>query len=160
ARVVAGGGVHAETRYIAPTVLADVTPESAVMDEEIFGPLLPVLRFESLDEVVTQVRAGGKPLAMYVFSNEEATVERLLKETSAGGTVVNNVVLHNVNPHLPFGGVGQSGLGAYHGEAGFKAFSHERAVVRQGRTAFTNLFFPPYRGKAQRLARLASKLFE
>ncbi|MBN8470214.1 aldehyde dehydrogenase family protein [Corallococcus exiguus] len=160
ARVVAGGGVHAETRYIAPTVLADVTPESAVMDEEIFGPLLPVLRFESLDEVVTQVRAGGKPLAMYVFSHEEATVERLLKETSAGGTVVNNVVLHNVNPHLPFGGIGQSGLGAYHGEAGFKAFSHERAVVRQGRTAFTNLFFPPYRGKAQRLARLASKLFE
>ncbi|RKG82243.1 aldehyde dehydrogenase family protein [Corallococcus exercitus] len=160
ARVVAGGGVHAETRYIAPTVLADVTPESAVMDEEIFGPLLPVLRFESLDEVVTHVRAGGKPLAMYVFSHEEATVERLLKQTSAGGTVVNNVVLHNVNPHLPFGGVGQSGLGAYHGEAGFKAFSHERAVVRQGRTAFTNLFFPPYRGKAQRLARLASKLFE
>ncbi|WP_375756129.1 aldehyde dehydrogenase family protein [Corallococcus exercitus] len=160
ARVVAGGGVHAETRYIAPTVLADVTPESAVMDEEIFGPLLPVLRFESLDEVVTHVRAGGKPLAMYVFSHEEATVERLLKETSAGGTVVNNVVLHNVNPHLPFGGVGQSGLGAYHGEAGFKTFSHERAVVRQGRTAFTNLFFPPYRGKAQRLARLASKLFE
>lgn len=87
-------------------------------------------------------------------------MERLLKETSAGGTVVNNVVLHNVNPHLPFGGVGQSGLGAYHGETGFKAFSHERAVVRQGRTAFTNLFFPPYRGKAQRLARLASKLFE
>ncbi|RKG61065.1 aldehyde dehydrogenase family protein [Corallococcus sp. AB011P] len=160
ARVVAGGGVHAETRYIAPTVLADVTPETAVMDEEIFGPLLPVLRFESLDEVVTQVRAEGKPLAMYVFSHEEATVERLLKETSAGGTVVNNVVLHNVNPHLPFGGVGQSGLGAYHGEAGFKAFSHERAVVRQGRTSFTNLFFPPYRGKAQRLARLASKLFE
>ncbi|CAM3386503.1 aldehyde dehydrogenase family protein [Corallococcus sp. ZKHCc1 1396] len=160
ARVVAGGGVHAETRYIAPTVLADVTPEAPVMGEEIFGPLLPVLRFESLDEVVTQVRAGGKPLALYVFSQDEATVERLLTETSAGGTVVNNVVLHNVNPHLPFGGVGQSGVGAYHGEAGFKAFSHERAVVRQGRTAFTNLFFPPYRGKAQRLARLASKLFE
>ncbi|RKH23099.1 aldehyde dehydrogenase family protein [Corallococcus praedator] len=160
ARVVAGGGVHAETRYIAPTVLADVTPEAPVMEEEIFGPLLPVLRFESLDEVVTQVRAGGKPLAMYVFSQDEATVERLLKETSAGGTVVNNVVLHNVNPHLPFGGIGQSGVGAYHGETGFKAFSHERAVVRQGRTSFTNLFFPPYRGKAQRLARLASKLFE
>lgn len=160
ARVVTGGGVHAETRYIAPTVLAEVTTESPVMGEEIFGPLLPVLRFESLDEVVTQVRAGGKPLALYVFSQQEATVERLLKETSAGGTVVNNVVLHNVNPHLPFGGVGQSGLGAYHGETGFKAFSHERAVVRQGRTAFTNLFFPPYRGKAQRLARLASKLFE
>lgn len=160
ARVVAGGGVHAETRFIAPTVLADVTPEAPVMEEEIFGPLLPVLRFESLDEVVTQVRAGGKPLAMYVFTQDEATVERLLKETSAGGTVVNNVVLHNVNPHLPFGGIGQSGMGAYHGEAGFKAFSHERAVVRQGRTAFTNLFFPPYRGKAPRLARLASKLFE
>ncbi|NMO16012.1 aldehyde dehydrogenase family protein [Pyxidicoccus fallax] len=160
ARVVVGGGVDAETRYIAPTVLADVTPESPIMEEEIFGPVLPVLRYESLDEVVGHVRAEGKPLALYVFSQDEATVERVLRETSAGGTCINTVVLHNANPHLPFGGVGQSGLGAYHGETGFRTFSHERAVLRQGRTSLAHLFFPPYTGKAQKLARLASRLFE
>ncbi len=160
ARVVAGGRVDAETRYIAPTVLADVTPDAPIMEEEIFGPVLPVLRYESLDEVVTQVRAGGKPLALYVFSHDEATVERLLQETSAGGTCVNTVVLHNANPNLPFGGVGQSGVGAYHGETGFRTFSHERAVLRQGRAGLAHLFFPPYTDKAQKLARLASRLFE
>ncbi|HZI09509.1 MAG TPA: aldehyde dehydrogenase family protein [Myxococcus sp.] len=160
ARVVAGGRVDAETRYVAPTVLADVTPDAPIMEEEIFGPVLPVLRYESLDEVVTQVRAGGKPLALYVFSHDEATVERLLRETSAGGTCVNTVVLHNANPNLPFGGVGQSGVGAYHGETGFKTFSHERAVLRQGRAGLAHLFFPPYTDKAQKLARLASRFFE
>ncbi|WP_408888254.1 aldehyde dehydrogenase family protein [Myxococcus faecalis] len=160
ARVVVGGSVDAQTRFIAPTVVADVTPDAPLMEEEIFGPVLPVLRYESLDEVVAHVRAGGKPLALYVFSQDDAAVERLIQETSAGGTCVNTVVLHNVNPHLPFGGVGHSGLGAYHGEAGFKAFSHERAVLRQGRTSLAHLFFPPYTGKARKLARLASRLFE
>ncbi len=160
ARVVTGGGLDAESRYIAPTILADVTPDAPIMDEEIFGPVLPVLRFESLDDVVTQLREDGKPLALYVFSQHEATVERLLRETRSGGACVNTVVLHNVNPNLPFGGVGHSGVGAYHGETGFRTFSHERAVLRQGRTSLVHLFFPPYTGKAQKLARLASRLFE
>ncbi|MCP3101010.1 aldehyde dehydrogenase family protein [Myxococcus sp. K15C18031901] len=160
ARVVAGGGVDAETRFIAPTVLADVAPDAPIMEEEIFGPVLPVLRYESLDEVVSHVRAGGKPLALYVFGKDDATVERLLRQTSAGGSCVNTVVLHNANPHLPFGGVGASGLGAYHGETGFRTFSHERAVLRQGRTSLAHLLFPPYTDKARRLARLASRLFE
>jgi aldehyde dehydrogenase (NAD+) len=159
-RLVAGGVVDAGSRYIAPTVLADVTAESAVMEEEIFGPLLPVLRFELLDTVVDAIRGGGKPLAMYIFSQDEEMVERLLRQTSAGGTVVNNVVLHFVNPGLPFGGVGQSGLGAYHGEVGFRELSHARAVLRQGRASLSHFFFPPYTGKAQQLARLASRLFE
>ncbi|MBU8895924.1 aldehyde dehydrogenase family protein [Corallococcus sp. M34] len=160
ARVATGGVADAEARYLAPTLLTDVTPNSPVMGEEILGPVLPVLRFESLDEVVSEVREGGKPLALYVFSQDEQTVQRLLQETSAGGTVINNVALHAANPNLPFGGIGRSGVGAYHGETGFLTFSHERAVVRQGRTTFLHLFFPPYRGKAQKLARLASKMFE
>jgi aldehyde dehydrogenase (NAD+) len=160
ARVVAGGMVDAESRYIAPTVLADVTPEAPIMSEEIFGPVLPVLRYEQLETVVDTIRAGGKPLAMYIFSQDEATVERLMRQTSAGGTVVNNVVLHFVNPDLPFGGVGQSGLGAYHGEVGFRELSHTRAVLRQGRAALAGVFFPPYTDKAKKLARLASRLFE
>ncbi|AGC41981.1 aldehyde dehydrogenase [Myxococcus stipitatus DSM 14675] len=160
ARVVTGGGVDAETRYIAPTVVADVAPDSPLMEEEIFGPVLPVLRYESLDQVVTHVRAGGKPLAFYIFSQDETAVELLLRETSAGGTCINTVVLHNANPHLPFGGVGPSGLGAYHGETGFRTFSHERAVLRQGRTSLSHVFFPPFTGKAMKLVRLASRLFE
>ncbi|ATB45054.1 aldehyde dehydrogenase family protein [Corallococcus macrosporus] len=160
ARVVTGGGVDAESRYIAPTVLADVAPDAPIMAEEVFGPVLPVLRFESLDEVVSHVREDGKPLALYVFSNDEAAVERLLRDTRSGGACINTVVLHNVNPNLPFGGVGTSGLGAYHGEAGFRTFSHERAVLRQGRTSLVHLFFPPFTGKAQKLARLAGRLFE
>ncbi|MBN1206740.1 MAG: aldehyde dehydrogenase family protein [Myxococcaceae bacterium] len=159
-RVVAGGVVDEASRYIAPTLLADVTAEAPVMEEEIFGPLLPVLRFEQLEAVVETIRSGGKPLAMYIFSQDEEVVERLLRQTSAGGTVVNNVIIHFINPNLPFGGVGQSGLGAYHGEVGFRELSHARAVVRQGRAALAQFFFPPYTGKAQQLARLASRLFE
>jgi len=159
-RVVAGGVVDPPSRYIAPTVLADVTAEAPVMEEEIFGPLLPVLRYEQLETVVETIRGSGKPLAMYIFSTDEEMVERLLRQTSAGGTVVNNVILHVVNPGLPFGGVGQSGLGAYHGEAGFRELSHARAVMRQGRASLAQFFFPPYTGKAQQLARLASRLFE
>jgi aldehyde dehydrogenase (NAD+) len=160
ARVVAGGAVDASSRYIAPTVLADVAAGMPVMEEEIFGPLLPVLRYEKLDEALALVREGGKPLALYVFSQDEATVERVLRQTTAGGTVINNVVMQAAHPELPFGGVGDSGTGAYHGEVGFQEFSHARAVVRQGRTSFVHFFFPPYTGKAQKMARLASKLFE
>jgi aldehyde dehydrogenase (NAD+) len=160
ARVVAGGSVDASSRYIAPSLLADVTPAMPVMEEEIFGPLLPVLRYEQLDEALTAIRAGGKPLALYVFSEDEAQVERVLRQTSAGGTVVNGVLVHTVHPDLPFGGVGESGMGAYHGEAGFRELSHARAVLRQGRTSLLHLFFPPYTNKAAKIGRLASRLFE
>jgi aldehyde dehydrogenase (NAD+) len=122
--------------------------------------VLPVLRYEQPEEVVETIREGGKPLALYVFSQDDAAVEQLLRQTSAGGTAVNTVLLHITNPNLPFGGVGQSGLGAYHGEDGFRELSHARAVLRQGRASLAHFFFPPYTGKAQQLARLASRLFE
>ncbi|HEX8698212.1 MAG TPA: aldehyde dehydrogenase family protein [Myxococcaceae bacterium] len=160
ARVVTGGVVDEASRYIAPTVLADVAETSPVMEEEIFGPVLPVLRYEDPETVVETIREGGKPLALYVFSQDEAAVEQLLRQTSAGGTAVNTVLLHVTNPHLPFGGVGQSGLGSYHGEDGFRELSHARAVLRHGRKSLAHFFFPPYTGKAQQLARLASRLFE
>jgi aldehyde dehydrogenase (NAD+) len=160
ARLVAGGTVDAASRYIAPCVLADVTHGMPVMEEEIFGPLLPVLRYEKLDEALGTIRAGGKPLALYIFSEDDAQVERVLRQTSAGGTMVNGVLVHIVHPELPFGGTGESGMGAYHGEAGFRELSHARAVLRQGRTSFIHLFFPPYTNKAQKIGRLASKLFE
>ncbi|WP_434386296.1 aldehyde dehydrogenase family protein [Melittangium boletus] len=159
-RVVVGGQVDAASRYIAPTVLADVKPDTAIMEEEIFGPVLPVLRYESLDDAIRLIRAGTKPLALYIFSQASGTVERLLAETSAGGTCVNTTVVHLTNTELPFGGVGESGVGNYHGEFGFRTFSHERAVLKQGPLFLLNRFFPPYTSKGRKMVRLASRLFE
>jgi aldehyde dehydrogenase (NAD+) len=159
-RVVMGGVVDATSRYIAPTVLADVKPEHPVMEEEIFGPVLPVLRYERLEDVVHHIRAGGKPLAMYIFSRDSKAVERLLTETSAGGTCVNTTVVHFGHAELPFGGIGESGVGNYHGEYGFRAFSHERAVLRQGPLSLLSTMFPPYTEKAKKMQRLATRLFE
>ena len=160
ARVVLGGGVDAASRYIAPTVLSDVKPETAIMEEEIFGPVLPVLRYDTLDDAVRLIRAGSKPLALYIFSQDAATVEQLLSDTTAGGTCVNTVVMHLTSAELPFGGVGESGLGSYHGEFGFRTFSHERAVLHQGALFLLKNFFPPYTDKGRKLGRMASRLFE
>jgi aldehyde dehydrogenase (NAD+) len=160
ARVVTGGVVDAASRYVSPTVLADVKPDSPVMEEEIFGPLLPVLRYERPEEVVRHIRSGPKPLAMYVFSHDARATEALLARTSAGGTCINTTIVHLTHAELPFGGIGESGVGNYHGEYGFRTFSHERAVLRQGRTSFLHWFFPPYTRKARKMHRMASRLFE
>jgi aldehyde dehydrogenase (NAD+) len=144
ASIEAGGAFEPASRYVAPTVLSGVRPEMAVMEEEIFGPVLPVLAYEGLDEALAFVRSRPKPLALYVFAEDGDAVERVLGSTSAGGTAVNTVVMHLANPNLPFGGVGQSGVGSYHGHFGFIAFSHERAVLRQGPVSMIQRFFPPY----------------
>ncbi|HEY0095207.1 MAG TPA: aldehyde dehydrogenase family protein [Archangium sp.] len=159
-RVAVGGTVDAASRYIAPTVLTDVKPETPIMEEEIFGPVLPVLRYERLDDVVRHIQAGTKPLAMYIFSRDSKNVERLLSETSAGGTCVNTTVVHLSNADLPFGGIGESGMGNYHGEFGFRTFSHERAVLRQGPLSFLSTMFPPYTEKKKKMQRMATRLFE
>jgi aldehyde dehydrogenase (NAD+) len=144
ARIEAGGNTNALERYIAPTILSRVNPESALMQEEIFGPVLPVLTYRSVGEVVEFLHQRPKPLAMYVFSGDDDAVQEILGRTSAGGTVVNNCLIHLVNPNLPFGGVGESGFGHYHGRFGFETFSHARAVVVQRRPNLSSLFHPPY----------------
>jgi aldehyde dehydrogenase (NAD+) len=116
------------------------------MQEEIFGPLLPVLAYDSLDEVLAFIQSGGKPLALYAFGRDKTFIQRMLNETSAGGTVINNTLLQIVNSHLPFGGAGQSGQGSYHGHRSFLTFSHERAVVHQGGliASLVAIPHPPY----------------
>jgi aldehyde dehydrogenase (NAD+) len=157
ARVVVGGRGDAESRYLPPTVLADVAPDSPVMREEIFGPVLPLLAFRTLDEAIGIIRATSKPLALYVFSRSGESVERVIRGTTAGGTVVNDVFLHFGNPELPFGGVGESGFGSYHGVHGFRAFSHERSILRQGRLRLSRLFHPPYGPGTARVLRLIER---
>jgi aldehyde dehydrogenase (NAD+) len=121
-----GGDYDQEERYLAPTILTDVDPDSAVMQEEIFGPIFPVISFKQLDEVIEFVNDRPKPLALYYFGKED---EKIIRHTSSGGTCINDVIMHIMNHKVPFGGVGNSGMGAYHGKDSFLAFSHRRAVI-------------------------------
>lgn len=152
ARVVTGGQSDAAERFIAPTVLADVAPDSKLMQEEIFGPLLPVLGYSDLNRALELINEKPKPLALYAFSRIKANVERILHGTSAGGTTINHVMLHGLHPNLPFGGVNNSGIGKSGGLYGFQAFSNERAVLRQtSRISFTRWMMPPYSPRLTRM---------
>jgi len=144
ATIEAGGRVRADELYVAPTILSGVTADSPLMAGEIFGPLLPVLTYRGADEIFRFMEARPKPLAMYVFSRSQEKIDEMLARTSAGGTVINNCLLHLLNPDLPFGGTGASGFGCYHGRFGFETFSHARAVVVQGWPQLSHLFHPPY----------------
>ena len=167
ARTVAGGAVlevggesDPASRYLAPTVVSNVTFDAPLMDEEIFGPVLPILTYTDLDDALARSRALGKPLALYIFSARRATVEHILANTTAGGTVVNATMTHYGNPHLPFGGVGASGQGSYHGFFGFRTFSHERAVLHQRWPRLAHFLYPPYRGALHALTRRALRMLE
>jgi aldehyde dehydrogenase (NAD+) len=131
AKVAVGGTLEASVLTIHPTLLTDVTPDMAIMQEEIFGPIVPVVTYRNLDEVIGHIADRPKPLALYIYSNTPANVEKVLSRTSSGGVTINGVFSHYLENHLPFGGVNQSGMGSYHGVFGFKAFSHERAIYVQ-----------------------------
>jgi aldehyde dehydrogenase (NAD+) len=116
--------------FIQPTLLDGVPPGARIMEEEIFGPLLPVIAYTSLDEVIGAINAGPKPLALYVYSRNAANIDALLAQTASGGACINHSLMQFLNSNLPFGGINNSGIGSAHGHYGFKAFSHERGVVR------------------------------
>ncbi|XP_062967200.1 aldehyde dehydrogenase, dimeric NADP-preferring [Cynocephalus volans] len=128
-KVAYGGTGDATTRYIAPTILTDVDPQSPVMQEEIFGPVMPIVCVRSLEEAVQFITQREKPLALYVFSNDSKVVKRMIAETSSGGMVANDVIVHVSVNSLPFGGVGASGMGSYHGRKSFETFSHRRSCL-------------------------------
>lgn len=130
ARVLAGGEAAAEACFVQPTLLADAPADARVMQEEIFGPLLPIIVFDSTDEVVAAINAGPKPLALYLYSRNTAQIDQVLNQTVSGGACVNHALIQFLHGRLPFGGVNNSGIGHAHGHYGFKAFSHERAVVQ------------------------------
>lgn len=155
ARII-GGGERNGTR-IAPTLMEAVTPDMDIHHEEIFGPVLPVIAYSDIDEVVARVNARPKPLALYVFDRDRAFAERIIAATSSGGVGVNLTVMHYTHPGLPFGGVNNSGIGAAHGEHGFLAFSHERAIM-ENRFSSLPMLFPPYTDGVKRLAGMARKM--
>ncbi|HIY69512.1 MAG TPA: aldehyde dehydrogenase [Candidatus Alistipes intestinigallinarum] len=144
-KVLVGGRTDAAERYIEPTLLAEVDPAAPVMQEEIFGPVLPMRTFERIDEAVEFVTGREKPLALYYFG-PEATGLEVLRRTSSGGACLNDTIMHIANDQLPFGGVGNSGMGHYHGRESFEAFSHRRAVVITPKRFDLPFRYPPYKG--------------
>jgi aldehyde dehydrogenase (NAD+) len=143
--VVTGGAGDRASRYLAPTVLAGVAPDAAVMQEEIFGPILPVIAVDNVDSAVTFVNARPHPLALYVFTSDTPTADRVVERTRSGGVTINHTMVHLGVPGLPFGGVGPSGTGAYHGEAGFENFTHKRAVLSKAAKPDPSVTYPPYK---------------
>jgi aldehyde dehydrogenase (NAD+) len=156
ARVLAGGEAAAEACFVQPTLLDQTPPDARVMREEIFGPLLPVIGFESLQEVIAAINADAKPLALYIYSRDRANIHQVLNQTVSGGACVNHSLVQFLHGRLPFGGVNNSGLGSAHGHYGFKAFSHERGVVQTQLPLAATLFaageVPPLIRKTLRAA--------
>ncbi|TKC03063.1 aldehyde dehydrogenase family protein [Pedobacter cryotolerans] len=147
ARIDFGGNFDKKSNTINPVLLSKIPIGTKVMEEEIFGPILPLITYTNLDEVIDQINAKSKPLALYIFSNNSKNIKQIIKNTSAGGTCVNDVLIHISNPKLPFGGVNGSGMGSSHGFYGFKNFSHERAIMFQRSIDFNKMIYPPYLGK-------------
>lgn len=152
ATLLAGGRHDAAQRYVAPTLLGDVPADAAITGEEIFGPVLPLQAFDTLEEVIAQIDARPKPLALYLFSRDRAVQRHVAERTSSGGLGLNLCVQQYAHGGLPFGGVNHSGIGSAHGVHGFKAFSHERACLAAGAFSALSLFFPPYTALRHRLS--------
>jgi aldehyde dehydrogenase (NAD+) len=150
---VVGGSGDRSSRYLAPTVLAGVKPDADVMNDEIFGPILPVLTVGDVDEAIRFVNDREKPLALYAFSDSDEILDQVVANTSAGGVCLNHAVLQLAVPDLPFGGVGESGMGAYHGKAGFDTFSHRKAVLTKPTRPDPSLMYPPYTSLKQKILR-------
>ncbi|MFN8032568.1 MAG: aldehyde dehydrogenase family protein [Mycobacterium sp.] len=152
-KVVAGGGSDRSTLRIEPTVVVDPPADDPVMSDEIFGPILPILTVDSPEAAVQFVNSRPKPLALYVFTSDQQRARTLIDRMPSGGAVINHIALHCLVPQLPFGGVGASGMGAYHGKWGFEALSHRRAVLAKPTKPDPSLMYPPYTDRAMKIIR-------
>ncbi|TXO24845.1 aldehyde dehydrogenase, partial [Staphylococcus aureus] len=145
--IVFGGHSDEDERYIEPTLLDHVTSDSAIMQEEIFGPILPILTYQSLDEAIAFIHQRPKPLSLYLFSEDENATQCVINELSFGGGAINDTLMHLANPKLPFGGVGASGMGRYHGKYSFDTFTHEKSYIFKSTRLESGVHLPPYKGK-------------
>lgn len=153
-KIVIGGNSNSGDLYIEPTVLSDVSWEHETMQEEIFGPILPVLTFEDIGEVICKVNEKPSPLALYIFTTNSNTEQRVIKQVQFGGGCVNDTMSHFGNLDLPFGGIGQSGFGSYHGKASFDTFSQQKSITKKATWLDIPLRYPPYKGKFKWLKKL------
>ena len=154
--IAIGGARDAETRFIEPAVLTGVPVDSPAMQQEIFGPVLPVLPYEKLDDCIDFIRSRPKPLALYIFSENKMNQEKVLNSCSFGGGCINDTVIHLASSHMSFGGVGESGMGSYHGKKSFDTFTHYRSVLKQGKLDVKLRYFP-YKSGKEKIIRMILK---
>ena len=159
AKIACGGEKNQESLHLSPAVLTGVKYDNPIMQEEIFGPILPIIKVKNLEESINYINNNEKPLALYLFSNNPSVQSLVLKNTSSGGMVINDCVLHHMNPNLPFGGINNSGVGSYHGKFGFDAFSHHKAVLKSSPMSPFKIMLPPYTKTKESLANLIKKYF-
>ena len=143
--IIIGGATKPDSLYIAPTVIDNISWNNKIMGEEIFGPILPVIEYEDLNKVISLLHTKPKSLALYFFSKNKSKQEKILKEVSSGGACINDALGHIMNNKLPFGGVGDSGMGAYHGKASFDTFSHRKSVLKRSFFVDPQMKYPPYK---------------
>ena len=159
AQLFMGGESDSASNYIAPTILTDIGKDSPIMTEEIFGPILPVITYKELSEATDFINEQPKPLGLYIFSKRTKNIDFILNNTSAGGTCINDTILHYMHLNLPFGGVNTSGFGRTRGFAGFQAFSNQRSVMKQSRISPMKLLYPPYTPRVKWFIKLVLKYF-
>ena len=143
-KIYYGGETNVKNRFIQPTLLHNINFEDSIMQEEIFGPILPVISFEKLEDVITKIKEREKPLSLYIYSKNKITVKKILNEISFGGGAINESLVHLSNPNLPFGGVGASGIGAYHSKAGFNTFTHYKSILHKTSWIEPNIKYSPF----------------
>jgi aldehyde dehydrogenase (NAD+) len=151
--IVQGGNPDQGGATMEPTVVLNPARDSAVMQSEIFGPILPIIDINSLDEAIAFINEGEKPLAAYIFTKNKAEQMRVIEEVPAGGVVANHIAMQVLTPQLPFGGVGHSGMGAYHGKWGYEAFSHRKATLRMPSRPDLKMIYPPYSERDKKILR-------
>lgn len=154
-KVIHGGNIT--DRHIEPIIMSNVTWKDAVMQDEIFGPILPILTFETLDEVIDVLQDKDQPLALYIFSTNKKNIKRIFNELSFGNGAINDTIMQLVNPHLPFGGIGMSGFGQYHGKASFDVFSHMKTYVNHSVKLDPPIAYPPYTKKKEQFIKKVLK---
>jgi len=160
AKVEFGNVFNEEENYICPTILSNISLDDELMNEEIFGPIMPIITFNNIDEAITLINSKEKPLSLYIFSRKKININKVLNETSSGGVCINEVLLHILNPNLPFGGVNNSGIGKSHGKWGFIDFSNEKAVLKQHISfSASKLLYPPYTKWTKKIIDLTMKWF-
>lgn len=153
-KIVLGGQYDFENRYLSPTIMKGVSWDDAVMQDEIFGPILPILTYKSLDELTQLISKKPKPLAFYIFSESKQVQEKMMSEISFGGGCINDTILHVSSPELPFGGVGTSGMGSYHGKESFKTFSHYKSILNKPTQIDLKFLYPPYKNNVKLIKKI------
>lgn len=143
--IIFGGETDRNNLFIAPTLVDNVNLNHIIMQEEIFGPVLPIIDYSSIDDVINFINKGPKPLALYVFTNDNKIAEKVIEKTSSGGMCINDTLMHVISEHLPFGGVGHSGMGAYHGKYSFDTFSHKKSIFKNSFDSNLDFLYPPYK---------------